>query len=134
MKSLCQVCRDPGACCRNFPMSLPIPIGSSYAEVERLMRDNEAAAEPWIALGPDPINGKPQEKKNGYEQWRFACRALTIEGRCSVYEERPFACRHYQPLMDDLCIMRAASLTPFESIYAAQPALLPATVPDIEPW
>jgi Fe-S-cluster containining protein len=33
------------------------------------------------------------------------CPNLTLDGRCGDYENRPYACMHYKPGTDPLCIM-----------------------------
>lgn len=36
--------------------------------------------------------------------WFFECRALTSQGRCGIYKNRPKLCRVYEPQSDPLCI------------------------------
>lgn len=122
--SLCDLCRDPGACCRNFPLSVGIPKGATHTEAEKLLQEKGGVLyAPFIAVAVDPVQ-KPGQRLEGHESWRWACRALTGDGRCSVYLDRPTCCAVFEPLSDDLCVMRADDLTPEEQ--AAHIASVPS--------
>lgn len=37
-------------------------------------------------------------------EWRFWCPKLDANGRCGIYDDRPAACRNYEPQTDGLCV------------------------------
>ena len=112
-KSICDTCRDPGYCCRDFTISVVFPVDMPRAEVDK-----------HIAEGTDPWNGnregeltpfmhpariarryayRGQHKPHGVI-WAFNCDRLGKDGRCMQYEDRPTICRSYEPKTDLLCI------------------------------
>jgi Fe-S-cluster containining protein len=44
-----------------------------------------------------------RSRKDG-EFWRWRCTELTASGRCGIYEDRPRACRVFEPGSDALCV------------------------------
>lgn len=107
---LCDMCHRPGACCRDFVLSVPFlndqPIELEWrAFVERM----EPRSGPLMQFVPtrrhvclDPANEIP-----GNSYWRFKCTALRPNGRCGIYENRPSPCRTYAAGSDNLCVMYA---------------------------
>lgn len=95
MKSLCDTCHKPGACCRAFAvltteLGLPGPARSAtISEVSAVMPDH-------------PF--KIKLISHGTPIWD--CLALTKEGRCGIYERRPKLCRDFEAGVDQLCVMR----------------------------
>jgi len=107
--ALCDVCKSPGACCRNFPLSI-------------VFWDDESIEDQWAAAKRrfEPSNGEmpfvPVRKCEGstwrdpdsgrmYSEWRFRCNALQPNGRCGVYADRPYPCRAFLPGSNSLCAM-----------------------------
>jgi Fe-S-cluster containining protein len=75
----CLECR--GACCEDFHLTIRVPEGPD--------------AQRWLELHAVHIDSR----KPGPPQLRFDCRctALTTDGRCGIYLDRPVQCRLFQP-------------------------------------
>lgn len=105
MASACDTCPVPGHCCRSivlgsFGVLLDSPV-DAQAEIDRCNRDN--AASDAIPGGPIPFH--PLFKRQD-GTWVWWCPNLSeTTGRCLDYENRPYACIHYQPGMDRLCVL-----------------------------
>lgn len=56
---------------------------------------------PWIPLRP----GERKFERNGrtFSHWKFNCRKLDAKGRCTIYEQRPSACRTFIPGATEIC-------------------------------
>lgn len=104
--SLCDLCREPGACCRNFVLSGLRP--SEYpTELEALI----GAASTLYVIGetdqytlglPFIPNGKAEDS----DTYFWTCVWLDASGRCSNYDIRPNGpCVVYKPKIDPLCAM-----------------------------
>jgi len=95
--SLCDICTRPGRCCSGFTLNIgdDHQVHPLYILV-RMVR----AGVPFLPWYKAP---------KGY--WRFWCPLLTEDGRCGEYNDRPFTCRHYQPLEDGLCAMYTNAIT-----------------------
>ncbi len=116
----CDRCVDPGHCCRAFPLTMRVPIGSSKEAVDRQMRASlEASEEPlgWgiyaLYQGHVPYEPLRRLKIGGYgsnpddqtiETWLFKCNALQPDGRCGVWAKRPYVCKIYDPGCDHMCV------------------------------
>lgn len=93
--SLCDICSEPGACCRDFELK------STQIETRLLLEkghklDVLATCAEWgFPFIPTEHDGKA---------WHFKCSVLTDKGRCGDYENRPVLCRNYIAGSDDLCV------------------------------
>lgn len=105
----CQVCPDPGACCRNFPL-----YGSITKSPTRQQTRLEAII--WAAgmlyqrhdLGRYFVGMPflPTEYDEKIEGWRWRCVDLAEDGSCSNYANRPFGpCAMYAPQEDHMCAL-----------------------------
>lgn len=103
MASLCDTCRDPGACCRSFRLY-------DDAGMPRLFPPNEPdLIEQFLAYYELPFEPQAAERVVGISgevgiQYRFSCSALTCEGRCSIYAKRPEICRRFEAGSSPLCV------------------------------
>ncbi len=92
--SLCDKCFHPGACCKNFRLTLE--SGNSFA-AGMLKGEAKAAAE-WRNLPFLP------SRRGSDGRWKWKCSELGADGRCNIYESRPGVCRAYIPASDGLCV------------------------------
>ena len=103
--SICDSCRDPGACCREFMLSRKFRPGTPIEEVAKLTREG---SDGWERLPFVPLHevGQDPEKKDEdeYVNWTFNCPKLGKDGRCTIYESRPEVCRNYEPKSTILCV------------------------------
>ena len=99
VKSLCDTCHSPGACCKNFSLGRTFWFDGDDT-VELFLKSNDF---PFV---PILVEEHESEKKGGrkYGSYRFSCPKLTAEGRCSIYEDRPYVCRQYEPASSSLCV------------------------------
>jgi Fe-S-cluster containining protein len=110
--SACDTCTKPGACCHNFVLSdhrggLRYDANDWKAEATAHMDRLEMPFRP-LQIDPEKWDGEADPSTVAL---RFTCPAVTPEGRCSIYENRPNLCRVYQPLQDKLCVMYVAPVT-----------------------
>lgn len=92
--NLCDICPKPGQCCRSFVLHLN---GEAFGEVETATQANVQMAIrgfPFLATG----------KVEGYANFSFMCPMLGMDGRCTIYENRPMTCRIYKPASDPMCV------------------------------
>ena len=107
--SLCDICPRPGHCCTGLSLG-----GGDFG---RFKNGLEVLVEiaGYIRWGEDTntVDLLPfmPLRRNEFGMWNFWCPNLTREGRCGDYENRPFACRHYQPLDDGLCAQHKNLIT-----------------------
>lgn len=100
--SACQTCRRPGRCC--------VGLSLNNGSFPRGQTPEEARAALKSVVTVDGPNG-PLRKGLPFEplwrtpsgEWRLWCPNLSKEGRCTDYENRPFACRSYVPGSTSLC-------------------------------
>lgn len=112
--SICDSCRDPGACCKGFTINREFPYFMPANEVEKHIHNG---TDPWDSTSAKnhpkhpyfyPIHRnwlycfKGQQKPHS-ARWTFNCTRL-IQGRCTKYDERPEICKNYEPKHDLLCI------------------------------
>lgn len=98
---LCETCLSPGACCTDLFLSSV----HGNSEVDSPMSFDRA--EHWAMRERLPFRPLAQ---NPDGKWRWWCTALTPEGRCSVYEDRPALCRSYSAGKDGLCVHHAGTV------------------------
>lgn len=108
-EAFCGICPDPGHCCRRFYYY------KSFWKDEGLKAAQRAVASitPFIVLEWAPETGKDA---NGREcaYTICSCPKLTPDGKCSIYEERPWACRSFVPGSDSLCVFSSMAGVKFE--------------------
>ena len=91
--SLCNVCPDPGHCCKIMEITLP-GEGEPYKEPSLALANARFVQIPQVAVG---------HSYNGCVL--FECPLLSDEGRCTDYENRPKMCgENYPPMLDGLCV------------------------------
>ena len=127
--SICDSCRDPGYCCRDFTINVVFPADMPRAEVDKHVAEG---TDPWGEDGRMLDAEKTpffhatriatryifrgQHKPHGVT-WGFNCDRLGTDGRCMQYEDRPQVCRHYPPKEDFLCIEYDGSFKGALSLY-----------------
>lgn len=100
--SLCDTCREPGHCCKEFNLSgrdghITFWDDETPAMEERFPFVPLYRTDQWtVEFGPD--TGRT------YSAWRWSCTKLGADGRCTIYDERPQLCRDYEAGSDPLCI------------------------------
>ena len=93
---LCDVCVDPGHCCRDVFLycgsgSDAIDAPMSFERAEHIAMRRRLPFRPAYQLA----NGT----------WKWWCTALDPRtGRCSAYASRPQLCRDFGPGSEDLCV------------------------------
>lgn len=108
---LCDVCKDPGACCREIPLSAVFWDDEDINIEWPRRRDDYAAGPnghmPFTPIRKDLRSAGHVDPATGrtYSQWLFSCSALQPDGRCGVYLTRPFCCSSYRAGSDRLCAM-----------------------------
>lgn len=95
--SLCDVCLNPGACCRDFIVS---SFGGETGKARPQEPMSLEKAEHLVLSMGLPFT--PSRQQDG-GIWRFSCLALQHDGRCGIYEDRPGLCRSYVAGSDGLC-------------------------------
>ena len=81
-------------------MSEPLSFWDDLSVADQLREREELPFVPFKQLHTtaDLASGRT------YSEWNFSCPLLTPEGRCADYENRPHACRAYEPRSDALCV------------------------------
>lgn len=113
-EGLCARCANPGRCCSGLTLSImdkdtALEMLTDLASLDGYAPDLGRAeiGVPFMPLYQSPAG-----------RWRLWCGNLDRAGRCSDYENRPYACRSYPPPPghDALCVMHcepgAALLNP----------------------
>lgn len=105
LMSLCSVCPKPGMCCRNFPLFNT----KSKEEVtfwEATWREDAKKFLLEMGLPFEPVAVRSTyetEDKLKYITALYSCPKVTVDGRCSIYQDRPQLCRKYLPGNSDIC-------------------------------
>lgn len=95
----CDLCIDPGACCRAFPLNHYFELGATLEAIRKLLVEkNLAMFRPLRRYREWSSDGK------WWEQWLFRCTKLKPNGRCGIYDTRPNLCRTYEPGCDGMCV------------------------------
>ena len=99
MSSACDHCYRPGSCCSGFILSLEglSDNPTSFPEVVMSVVENEVERRVGY---PIPFSISERIPNVG---WVFHCNKL-VDGRCSIYEDRPQLCHDFAPCSDRLCI------------------------------
>lgn len=101
----CDVCHDPGACCRDFPLNIRTDRAG------RTVLEAMVWAAGWSYSSPDRMRsfiGFPflPNRIDAQGYWRWRCVDLLEDGRCGNYENRPYGpCVLYKPQHDEMCAM-----------------------------
>lgn len=105
--SVCSFCPVPGACCKNFALTIGFWEGMTNEQVRDNIRSRDGDVLPFDPIGPDETDDWHTDDVSGnrYKRWRFSCPHLSVEGRCMIYSTRPKACHLYYPGSDALCVM-----------------------------
>jgi len=97
--SLCAVCRQPGHCCTNI-------------KVNATWWDDEPLADQTLRVLGVVMTGRPtgerfvdHKTERTYGDYALDCTQLQVDGRCGIYDDRPYMCKHYPPGHDPLCVM-----------------------------
>lgn len=88
--SLCDTCRDPGACCRTFTLWTEGPRPYTHKEAEQAIIREDL---------PFYMKSKKGAKINV-----VGCSHISATGRCNIYEDRPALCRDFAAGVDALCV------------------------------
>ena len=116
--SLCDTCRDPGACCRDLTLyrhnGQLVTVWDDEGPAG-FTSENELPFEPIRKVGQWTVPDGDADGNGGraYSAWAFRCTALGEDGRCTVYDRRPQLCRDYEPGSSPLCVMHNPA-TPLE--------------------
>lgn len=107
---LCDVCTHPGACCKNFVLNLQfwddVDIYEQWAIIVSDQNGRNGELSQFVpAIRHEGDSWVDEESGRTYNQWRFMCKALKPNGRCGMYENRPYPCRDYKAGSDTLCVM-----------------------------
>lgn len=109
--SLCDTCRDPGACCRAFTFCRQFPYGMPRVEVQKWLSEggdptgsgSDCCPVPFEAIIPCKFFGDEGATSPQTVHWLVSCPRIDDDGRCSDYETRPQVCRKFEPKAGSLC-------------------------------
>lgn len=87
-------------------MSQQFRRDETRADVLKFMRD---LGYPFEPLRIAPTDVWPTKPLDGNVRWLFSCTKLGIDGRCTIYEFRPYPCRIYEPGEDEMCVHHSDS-------------------------
>ena len=96
----CTFCTDPGRCCREFGLGRSFWEEDTEEDVRKWLDEEELPFEP---LRSGTTKYVDDETGKRYVTWLYDCPKLE-DGRCSIYEDRPYMCKKYQPARDGLCV------------------------------
>lgn len=105
--SLCDTCKDPGACCRRLSLFKMDGEAVTYWADQGVDGIREQVRELGLPFEPlEKFEGPwiDQESGRPYETWALTCPKLGPDGRCTIYEDRPDLCRRYEAASDGLCV------------------------------
>lgn len=95
--TVCDSCRKPGHCCRDFVLNVPIQLDNWEEYATQRMAE--------LGLPFEPVRlASPGASSNPAYQVRYSCPRLSPDGRCTDYENRPQVCKIYDAKSDPLCI------------------------------
>lgn len=104
---MCEVCPDPGRCCRKLHLNEVYPDKTSALAFWRESGTPLHALVLMASWGfpfmpveahEFEVDGKPART------FSYSCGELRVDGRCGVYEDRPQLCRDYAPGQDAMCV------------------------------
>ncbi len=101
--SLCNICPDPGHCCRGLVLTSDEKTDVTTANGTLLYPAEEGV---WavhaymvkhdMPFQPVEIEKTYRIKGKLYNSWTLNCPALGRDGRCGMYERRPENCRNFE--------------------------------------
>lgn len=105
---MCEVCSDPGKCCRRLHLDGPRDLyfwkylGTPLYALVKM-------AEMWLPFLPiEPLEYEVEPSEGGAKQqarsFFYSCVELRPNGRCGIYEDRPQLCRDFEPGSNPLCV------------------------------
>lgn len=104
--SLCDTCREPGACCAGFHLtSKQEPAFNSFWIHDGPLAPLVRMAENWLPFHPVVRSSTFDDEGRAYYAIKlWACDLLGEDGRCTDYENRPQLCRSFEARSDPLCV------------------------------
>lgn len=112
--SLCDSCYHPGQCCRNLGLYggygpkneatfwLHLPVD---AQLDACRDETDVAAGRHLPFEVRGIAASWFDDKGWpYGVYQFVCPKLQSDGRCGIYDTRPWLCRVFEPASDRLCV------------------------------
>lgn len=97
--SACDTCRAPGSCCKYIHLRGGLKKDEDKTLTDFVLRVIEKEGLPFY--GTNNLHAESQGINQGVGP--FNCKNLNAEGRCSDYENRPYACIEYTAKSDQLC-------------------------------
>ena len=113
-KFLCEICTDPGRCCRAFPLNIDFPLNTHRKDVVAAMRKYKL---PFIPLRPISFEDWKYGDVPNSERWLYTCPEVTRNGRCRIYKKRPHPCKVYEPGYDSSCTMYNGDYDTYSTYY-----------------
>lgn len=99
--ALCDICTDPGRCCRKFVLNRGADGLVTHWDDEPLVIPNDLPFE----FADKHSTHVDAESGRTYSAYWYSCPKLGPGGRCTIYAERPQLCRDYAAGSDGLCAM-----------------------------
>ena len=96
IKTLCDICVDPGACCHGFTLTMGENNAGNWPTATQANVMMATHGMPFLAI--------PPEEGSEADAFRFVGPMLGRDGRCTIYDNRPDTCRRYEPASDGLCM------------------------------
>ena len=97
MSGLCEVCLDPGACCKKIFLS-----GRNPETGERMEQPMSFEKAEHMAMGAGLPFYPSEQRPDG--TWNWTCTQILSNGRCGIYESRPQLCKDYAAGSSPLCV------------------------------
>jgi Fe-S-cluster containining protein len=101
--SLCDRCRDPGACCRDIALNIDPDVTTKLEALAWVASIRPGTGE--IGLPFIPIERRAGGGDEAFERWIWSCIYLQPDGRCGNYDGRPQMCRNFEPGVSQPCAM-----------------------------
>lgn len=108
--SLCDKCFDPGRCCKHlkfysggevtFWLEEVMPIDEQLRN--QMHPEDKGRPQPFAVKSIDSIYENAEGQKYAY--MTFQCTRLLPDGRCGIYDQRPWLCRQFPEGEDQLCV------------------------------
>lgn len=100
---MCEVCPDPGKCCRRLHLDGPRDI-YFWKTIGTPLHALVKMAEYWFPFLPvEACEYVPEGGGEARSYW-YRCPELQPNGRCGIYEHRPQLCRDFKPGSNPLCV------------------------------
>lgn len=104
---ICVRCVSPGRCCSAFRVTDKTGHPPTFWDDAECAPSHSRYVifKPLHRVGQWTVEHGPDAGRT-YSEWLWSCSALSAEGRCTIYQQRPNLCRSYTPLEDGLCAMK----------------------------